>query len=377
MIGYRRTNWSRDPFSFGSYSYIAKGARRRDHARLSRPVDDKLYFAGEAANPERNSSVHAALESGRWVAEAVLKQGHQRIGVIGAGISGLSAAQILDTAGREVQVIEGRDRIGGRLHTDMSQGFTADMGASWLHGADGNPLTEVTDQLGMRKAVFSNDSYIVRGRGRALSESETPNWLDEIAAYDNRAGTDRASMNEWAYVFADDYGGDEILFPDGYSQILDAFQGGYEVRLGEVVTAVDYTGAQVHVTAQGVEQDFDAVIVTVPLGVLKAGSIAFAPALPQETQSAIDRLGFGTLDKMYLQFDRVFWDADAHNILTPFTDFEPGYYNNWVNLYAAFGKPVLLGFNGGPAALALSSEPDETVVGNFERTILQAYGLET
>ena len=114
LLGYRRTNWSRDPFSFGSYSYIAKGSRRRDHERLSQPIDDKLYFAGEAANPERNSSVHAALESGRSVAEIVRSQGHRRIGIVGAGIAGLSAAHILSMAGREVQVIEGRDRIGGR-----------------------------------------------------------------------------------------------------------------------------------------------------------------------------------------------------------------------------------------------------------------------
>lgn len=377
LLGYRRTNWSRDPFSFGSYSYVARGSRRSDHRRMSTPIAGKLYFAGEAANPERNSSVHAALESGRWIAEAVLNQGHQRIGIIGAGISGLSAAHILDSAGREVQVIEGRDRIGGRLHTDTSRGFTADLGASWLHGSDGNPLTEVTDQLGMRKVVFDNSSYVVRDRGRVVPDSDLPDWIEEVSAYDNRAGASRRSMNEWAYVFVDDYGGDEILFPDGYSQILDAFQGGYDVRLNDAVTALEYADQGVRVTSQSGQEAFDAVMVTVPLGVLKAGAIAFTPALPEETQRAIDRLGFGTLDKMYLQFDRVFWDEDAHNILTPFTDFEPGFYNNWVNLHAAFDKPVLLGFNGGPAALALSSEPDDTVVGNFERTILQAYGFET
>jgi lysine-specific histone demethylase 1 len=42
----------------------------------------------------------------------------------------------------------------------------------------------------------------------------------------------------------------------------------------------------------------DAVLVTVPLGVLKAGSIAFQPPLPQRKQEAIERMGFGTLNKV-------------------------------------------------------------------------------
>ncbi|MEM9217226.1 MAG: FAD-dependent oxidoreductase [Cyanobacteria bacterium P01_F01_bin.150] len=68
LKGYLRTNWSRDPFAYGTYSHIAKGARRRDHWHLAQPLMDRLFFAGEAANPDRNSSVHAALETGRSVA---------------------------------------------------------------------------------------------------------------------------------------------------------------------------------------------------------------------------------------------------------------------------------------------------------------------
>ena len=45
----------------------------------------------------------------------------------------------------------------------------------------------------------------------------------------------------------------------------------------------------------------DAVLVTVPLGVLKAGSIAFVPPLPERKQGAIQRLGFGLLNKVRLR----------------------------------------------------------------------------
>jgi hypothetical protein len=48
--------------------------------------------------------------------------------------------------------------------------------------------------------------------------------------------------------------------------------------------------------------DADAVVVTLPLGVLKAGMVRFDPPLPPRKQSAIDRLGFGALNKVLLLF---------------------------------------------------------------------------
>jgi polyamine oxidase len=52
--------------------------------------------------------------------------------VIGGGISGIAAARVLSNSSFEVTVLESRDRIGGRVHTDYSFGCPIDMGASWL-----------------------------------------------------------------------------------------------------------------------------------------------------------------------------------------------------------------------------------------------------
>ncbi len=46
----------------------------------------------------------------------------------------------------------------------------------------------------------------------------------------------------------------------------------------------------------------EAVLVTVPLGVLKESVIIFDPPLTEEKQSAIDRLGFGNLNKVKIDF---------------------------------------------------------------------------
>lgn len=52
-----------------------------------------------------------------------------RVAIVGAGISGLRAASVLERHGVEVQVLEGRDRVGGRIHTTRTKdGVPRDMG---------------------------------------------------------------------------------------------------------------------------------------------------------------------------------------------------------------------------------------------------------
>ncbi|MEV5496070.1 FAD-dependent oxidoreductase, partial [Nonomuraea fuscirosea] len=57
--------------------------------------------------------------------------------VIGAGVSGLAAAAKLAGAGLAVEVLEARQRIGGRIHTDEESGL--ELGAQVVHG-DRNPI---------------------------------------------------------------------------------------------------------------------------------------------------------------------------------------------------------------------------------------------
>src|SRR6187549_2564199 len=72
----------------------------------------------------------------------------ERIVVIGAGMAGLAAARRLADAGMDVTVVEARDRVGGRTWTDTSLGVPIDLGAAWIHGPEGNPLTKLADEVG-------------------------------------------------------------------------------------------------------------------------------------------------------------------------------------------------------------------------------------
>lgn len=75
--------------------------------------------------------------------------------IIGAGISGLAAARMLSDAGHTVTVLEARDRIGGRIWTERAwDDAPIDLGASWIHGVNQNPVARLAQEMGIQTTVF-------------------------------------------------------------------------------------------------------------------------------------------------------------------------------------------------------------------------------
>ena len=58
------TRWGKDPFSLGAYSHIPPFASGDDYEMLAEPVDNVLFFAGEATSREYPATVHGAYLSG-------------------------------------------------------------------------------------------------------------------------------------------------------------------------------------------------------------------------------------------------------------------------------------------------------------------------
>lgn len=85
---------------------------------------------------------------------------HSHIVVIGAGMAGLTAARELTAMGYKVTVLEGRDRIGGRIHTvtspELPENAGLDIGAAFVHGIQGNPLTKLCKEFEVRVTCSSS-----------------------------------------------------------------------------------------------------------------------------------------------------------------------------------------------------------------------------
>src|SRR5215510_593295 len=102
--------------------------------------------------------------SGPW------SMGHgrpERVVVVGAGMAGLVAARLLHDSGFAVTVLEARDRLGGRTWTDDSLGAPLDLGGSWVHGVDGNPLTLWCEKLGISLIESQGDRLLIDDRATA------------------------------------------------------------------------------------------------------------------------------------------------------------------------------------------------------------------
>ena len=97
--------------------------------------------------------------------------------IIGAGMAGLTAANALNNAGIRNIVIEGRDRIGGRLFTKNVGGTLIDLGASWIHNPDGgNPMT-----------AFANAAGIGYTPADPVNDAATINYCDAVSSSSSQA----------------------------------------------------------------------------------------------------------------------------------------------------------------------------------------------
>lgn len=104
-----------------------------------------------------------------------------RIGIVGAGISGLRCAEILLERGFSVTLIEARNRLGGRIHqSTLPSGQLVDMGPNWIHGTDHNPILDLAKETGTVTHSWNDRSSMFDEEGNLLSQEDTEEYDDTM-----------------------------------------------------------------------------------------------------------------------------------------------------------------------------------------------------
>jgi monoamine oxidase len=361
------------------------------------------------------SKVHGAETQGERPSSA------ETILVIGAGMAGLAAARMLHDRGFHVQVLEARDRLGGRIWTSTKwPDMPLDLGASWIHGIDGNPLTELADDAhaerletrydssltydsdgeelsnekesrldrlrkqfykALRKAQDNDEDQSIREFANAWSreidaDEESKRLLNFILSSEieqEYSGSAERLSTHW-YDSAQAFDGEDALFAKGFAVLVDFLAKDLTIRKDAIVSRIDWHGDKVVVTTNEKEYIADKVIVTLPLGVLKANKIEFVPNLPKPTTDAIAKLEMGTLNKCYLRFSEVFWPDDVDWL--EYIPTKHGEWTEWVSFARVVSQPILLGFHAGNRAREIEAWSDPQIVDDAMRTLRIMFGQE-
>jgi monoamine oxidase len=279
--------------------------------------------------------------------------------VIGAGMAGLAAARVMVEAGRRVVVLEAADRVGGRILTVYDGGTVVELGAEFVHGRPPE-LWQLIAEAGLETYERTGE-FLRRGENGPEpmqdggDEDDPLNKLENFAGpdcpfaeYVERLGLDEdARQQQMAYVegfnaadareasamalgrqqrVEDAIDGERSWrVREGYARLTDFLHGyieagGAEVVLGAAVAKVTWRDERGGRTAEIVCEDgriwrADKVVVTLPLGILQAGTVRFDPWLPAMLHAA-SRLRMGHACRFTMLFHKPLWPEGMSFLLT-------------------------------------------------------------
>ncbi|WP_062213880.1 flavin monoamine oxidase family protein [Demequina oxidasica] len=345
--------------------------------------------------------------------------------VIGAGVAGLTAARLLAKAGHRVVVLEARDRVGGRVSTERTNGIATDLGASWIHGITDSPVAAAAEAFGLRTVEFTVGGYQPDSRpiayygpdGARLDDKGAISFVKDVHALDAalvkviaasaanasyRDVTDEALATlRWAddrtqrvreyleHRSEEQYGarienlaahgldddqieGDEVVFPDGYDGLPAGLARDLDVRLNHIVSRVEWSADGV--VAFTDEGNFAAAsaVITVPVGVLQSDDLAIQPPLPEPVAGALSRLAMNDFEKVFMRFPKKFWDDDVYAIRQQGA--QGHWWHSWYDLTRLHDTPTLMTFAAGRGAIGTRGWDESRVVDSVMAQLRRLYG---
>ena len=331
--------------------------------------------------------------------------------VMGAGAAGLLATVTLREAGRDVILLEARDRLGGRAHSaPLSDGTMVERGAQFVHGStiatwefilrfglethhvnlgdatrrrnifrdgewvDSDPIAEEAAE-GVERAVGHPNPDTMSYReslqaagltGEVLAQAERSLAVSGPMEPELLSARNASEIHHLYDTMNDPVAGvtrpgnPNVSLTGGYKGLWDALSESISdaIHLSTPVEAVDWSDNGI--VAYSGDQEFHArtAIVTLPVGVLQAGIPDFRPALPELKHASFMDMGTGGLMKVIAEFNRPWWEDKLGNVPgmryahpSPFSGMMNPFWNRP-------GPPTLLSFIGTPYADDLSGNPE-------------------
>lgn len=311
--------------------------------------------------------------------------------IIGAGAAGLSAARALSGARRTTCLLEARPRAGGRIHTlhvpDLP--LPIELGAEFVHGETSTTFS-IIDAAALAAAQLPDDHWWFDDEQRTRIDDF---WgeIDEVRAKIGAMRRDVSfaeflrrrkdltpRLRELARNFVEGYhashadrisaqvlrsadeeqagGNRQFRIANGQDALLDWLRAGIDpahcdLFLSTAVKRVQWSQGSVRVETEAQRFRAKALLLTIPIGVWKAGAIEFDPVL-KEKERALEGLEAGHVVKIAFRFRERFW-GDV-NFLHASDRFMPTWWTS-----APFRAPLLTGWAGGHAADALLAEGTE------------------
>lgn len=321
--------------------------------------------------------------------------------IIGGGAAGLMAARTLAKAGKNMVLLEARNRLGGRIHT-LENGTSlqhAELGAEFIHGD--LPLTQaLLHEAGIKYSPasasmwrYDDDRFIAEGhvieywdeflesilqlqQDMSIEEFLQLEFSDDkyaglresvrryVSGYDN-ADPKKASAFSIRKEWQNEHEDAQYRIEGGYRELVNYLADEFKQAGGHIFVnaiAKDIYWGQHHVivsTDIGITYQAKQLLVAMPLGLLQAeaglkATISFDPPIDYYIK-ALKSLGFGAVIKVLLEFNEAFWYSDEVRKMTGANLEDMGFlFSNeaipvwWTQM--PVHRPLLTGWLGGPPA---------------------------
>ncbi|HKY93913.1 MAG TPA: NAD(P)/FAD-dependent oxidoreductase, partial [Kiloniellales bacterium] len=300
--------------------------------------------------------------------------------VIGAGMAGLAAGRALREAGKSVQLLEARERIGGRAWTVHVEELWFDLGCHWFHSADRNDLVPIARALGFEVeeyAVFWAKPWNLKklgARGQELADA-----FDRLhEAMEATLGQRDPAMSELVPMMGEWQGFATAAFswssgalpellsthdladgtdtqrnwrtPAGLGTFTERFGRDLPVRTGAPVERVALTAGGVVATGPFGRLEAKTAVVAVPTSILADGRLAID--LPETHRRALDSLPLGHNEKLFFRVEGTpFGPPEDFQANLAYDRVETAHYH-----IQEFGRPTVEAYFGGPLAKRLATD---------------------